>query len=281
MFALLNQFNLTHSHTQIDDNTTVQCEFENKTIENYERVKQDECTTCTCVDGELACASLSCYPPQCSDLEELVIIPGYCCPTCQPVQIIDEPIIPPCEKEGEIVDPNDPCTVCFCYNGITACSEQLCSVDCDDPIFLPGVCCPVCENNSTESPTTNHEVTSDSTTPTETSSPTTATTEQDGTTETEELPKTHTEQTTHVPTTPPTTPPTRQPVTDDVPITRCSRRGRYRHQSNPCLTCECVNGFERCRDQSSLCGEIVCENPIRIPGQCCLACGECMQLSYS
>ena len=287
------------THAQIDYNTTVQCEFENKTIENYGILKTDDCTTCTCVDGELVCARPSCYPPQCGELEEIVLVPGYCCPICRPVQIIDRPLVPSCEKEGEIVDPNNPCEVCFCYNGRTSCSEQLCSpVDCEDPIYIPGVCCPVCENDSTNSPSTTHEVTSESTTPTEISSPTTATTEQDkpttGTTVTEDTTtESHTEQTTHVPGTGTSETVTEQeetsttiattrvssdrpPITDDFPSTRCTRQDRYRHETNPCLTCVCVNGFERCSDQSSLCGEIVCENPIRIEGQCCLACGKCM-----
>lgn len=225
-------------------------------IENHDVVKPNACTTCSCLDGELVCATLQCSPPQCNENEELVLNDGDCCPYCHPLPIIDGPRTSSCEQEKDSINENNPCHLCFCQDGILACTEQLCGIpECKNPVQLPGVCCPVCETQETDSPTTLSENTQEPST-TGISSKTTPNPDDEST----EL-VTDSETTVDS-----------VLIIDLFPVAPCTRRGRYRSPVNPCLTCECVNGLENCVDQSNLCGDMVCVDPIKIEGQCCPLC---------
>ena len=39
---------------------------------------------------------------------------------------------------------NNPCKTCTCRAGIVTCIEMECFTTCDNPITIPGQCCPVC-----------------------------------------------------------------------------------------------------------------------------------------
>ncbi|KAJ8723036.1 hypothetical protein PYW07_004216 [Mythimna separata] len=101
----------------------------------------EPCERCTCARGDVQCARQRCEPrPGCKALHR----PDHCCPTYQCE----------CEQEGRVygngeklVDPADPCRVCYCQGGEVVCRRIACFVrdDCT-PRLVPGRCCPEYDN---------------------------------------------------------------------------------------------------------------------------------------
>ncbi|XP_035436157.2 mucin-5AC [Spodoptera frugiperda] len=101
----------------------------------------DPCESCKCTGGDVQCARQRCEPrPGCKALHR----PDHCCPTYQCE----------CEQEGRVygngeklVDPADPCRVCYCQGGEVVCRRIACFVrdDCT-PRLVPGRCCPEYDN---------------------------------------------------------------------------------------------------------------------------------------
>ncbi|XP_013182168.1 PREDICTED: uncharacterized protein LOC106128367 isoform X1 [Papilio xuthus] len=99
------------------------------------------CERCRCVRGGVQCERQQCQPrPGCKALHR----PDHCCPTYQCE----------CEQEGRVygngeklVDPQDPCRVCYCQGGEVVCRRIACFVrdDCS-PRRVPGRCCPEYDN---------------------------------------------------------------------------------------------------------------------------------------
>ncbi|CAH0718674.1 unnamed protein product, partial [Brenthis ino] len=99
------------------------------------------CERCTCSGGGVRCATQRCEPrPGCKAVHR----PDHCCPTYQCE----------CEQEGRVygngeklVDPLDPCRVCYCQGGEVVCRRIACFVrdDCQ-PRLVPGRCCPEYDN---------------------------------------------------------------------------------------------------------------------------------------
>ncbi|XP_032514189.2 uncharacterized protein LOC116767799 isoform X1 [Danaus plexippus] len=99
------------------------------------------CERCACSAGEVSCEKQRCEPrPGCKAVHR----PDHCCPTYQCE----------CEQEGRIygngeklVDPHDPCRVCYCQGGEVVCRRIACFLrdDCR-PRLVPGRCCPEYDN---------------------------------------------------------------------------------------------------------------------------------------
>ncbi|XP_063359847.1 mucin-2 [Cydia amplana] len=99
------------------------------------------CERCACAAGSVQCAQERCEPrPGCKALHR----PDHCCPTYQCE----------CELEGRVygngeklVDPEDPCRVCYCQGGEVVCRRIACFLrdDCQ-PRLVPGRCCPEYDN---------------------------------------------------------------------------------------------------------------------------------------
>ncbi|XP_026329591.1 mucin-17 isoform X2 [Hyposmocoma kahamanoa] len=99
------------------------------------------CERCRCAHGGVQCARTRCEPrPGCKALHR----PDHCCPTYQCE----------CEQEGRVygngeklVDPADPCRVCYCQGGEVVCRRIACFLrdDCS-PRLVPGRCCPEYDN---------------------------------------------------------------------------------------------------------------------------------------
>ncbi|KAJ0180212.1 hypothetical protein K1T71_003616 [Dendrolimus kikuchii] len=99
------------------------------------------CEKCSCANGGVQCTKQQCEPrPGCKALHR----PDHCCPTYQCE----------CEQEGRVygngeklVDPADPCRVCYCQGGEVVCRRIACFVrnDCT-PRLVSGRCCPEYDN---------------------------------------------------------------------------------------------------------------------------------------
>ncbi|XP_045514432.1 uncharacterized protein LOC123708030 [Pieris brassicae] len=117
------------------------------------------CEHCACTGGEVRCEKQRCEPrPGCKAVHR----PDHCCPTYQCE----------CEQEGHVygngeklVDPQDPCRVCYCQGGEVVCRRIACFVrdDCQ-PRLVQGRCCPEYDNCPLRGVTSVHGVTQVSTT---------------------------------------------------------------------------------------------------------------------
>ena len=78
---------------------------------------------------------------------------GECCPSCPPLPSIIYPTLttsPGCTENDEHYNEGetwqrDACVMCTCEAGLPLCSSTQCvAPECDNPIVLPGQCCPTC-----------------------------------------------------------------------------------------------------------------------------------------
>ncbi len=231
----------------------VTCEHNGQRLQHNQALFVDACTSCECYNGEVFCHVLSCSPPLCAANEELVLTPGHCCPSCQPRAVIDPPNVPTCEIEGEYTDPENPCRICSCYEGRTACFEEGCApLACEKPVILPGTCCPVCEEDLDKAqPMTAVPATAAETT--------TALNEPIGITDT--VTKKEPEVATDF------------FIAIDPPyVPQCEIEGVFTDPEHPCRVCSCYLGRTACYQET--CSPLACEKPVLLPGTCCPVCEE-------
>ncbi|KAG7259540.1 hypothetical protein CRUP_007621 [Coryphaenoides rupestris] len=62
----------------------VSCTYQGALYQPDEQWPVDECTTCTCVSGDVHCDTERCPPLACSPTEMPAVVPGVCCPHCLP-----------------------------------------------------------------------------------------------------------------------------------------------------------------------------------------------------
>uniref|UniRef100_A0ACB8FLC1 Uncharacterized protein n=1 Tax=Sphaerodactylus townsendi TaxID=933632 RepID=A0ACB8FLC1_9SAUR len=60
------------------------CSHHGRTFQPNEQWQVDECTTCSCISGEVHCNSKRCPPVVCAADETPAWFPGMCCPHCVP-----------------------------------------------------------------------------------------------------------------------------------------------------------------------------------------------------
>ncbi|XP_043915644.1 von Willebrand factor C and EGF domain-containing protein [Protopterus annectens] len=107
----------------------------------------DPCSVCVCQDGEVECSIIRCPELSCPR-EEWKLEPGKCCFACMTkttatgCSVDDNGIEFPV---GQIWSPGDPCEICICQvDGSIACERTDCIEICQNPIQIPGQCCPDC-----------------------------------------------------------------------------------------------------------------------------------------
>ncbi|KAM7414471.1 hypothetical protein PAMA_019340 [Pampus argenteus] len=62
----------------------VSCLYQGTVYQSDEQWEVDECTSCTCVSGDVHCHSERCPPLTCATDEMPAVVPGLCCPHCLP-----------------------------------------------------------------------------------------------------------------------------------------------------------------------------------------------------
>lgn len=131
----------------------------------------NQCMSCTCTPQ----GTKSCLPPTC-DCTNPRSANDPCCPQCSavsteapnqpettieaptssPTPIVDPFPQPECTQEGTFRDPMDPCKSCRCVRGVARCiddTDRICGpAGCENPIRIPGLCCPVCPPVTTSTP---------------------------------------------------------------------------------------------------------------------------------
>ena len=118
-----------------------------------EKWNRDPCILCTCEAGLPLCSATQCAAPACAHPIQL---PDQCCPICLTLSI--EPSITfvshntECEYGGQTykdgaswVPAGEACKRCSCEGGTALCMVTQCSApECENPIYSPDTCCPVC-----------------------------------------------------------------------------------------------------------------------------------------
>ncbi|ELK23418.1 von Willebrand factor C and EGF domain-containing protein [Myotis davidii] len=96
----------------------------------------DECTTCVCQLGSVACSPVDC-PITCS----YPFHPdGQCCPVCGDCNFEGRKV-----GNGQVFTLDDePCTQCTCQLGEVSCEKAPCLPACGDSATPPGDCCASC-----------------------------------------------------------------------------------------------------------------------------------------
>uniref|UniRef100_H9GHF0 VWFC domain-containing protein n=1 Tax=Anolis carolinensis TaxID=28377 RepID=H9GHF0_ANOCA len=95
------------------------------------------CEECRCLRGEVSCAPRFCSTPLCPHPSK-----DPCgCPVCNACSFHGRD----CDNGELFLDPRDPCGQCKCSGGTVTCVPAPCPpISCQNPITLPGQCCPKC-----------------------------------------------------------------------------------------------------------------------------------------
>ncbi|KAK3097854.1 hypothetical protein FSP39_013843 [Pinctada imbricata] len=106
---------------------------------NATQWSQSPCQRCSCINGVVKCEQIQCPAVTCKNPHTP---DGQCCPQCIS-----------CSYEGKVVADGEsfspaPCQSCTCSQGTITCDKkQDCPpADCDNPVYPPGGCCPVCDS---------------------------------------------------------------------------------------------------------------------------------------
>uniref|UniRef100_A0A915ITZ9 Kielin/chordin-like protein n=1 Tax=Romanomermis culicivorax TaxID=13658 RepID=A0A915ITZ9_ROMCU len=138
----------------------VVCEYKGQIYAEGQIWKPDPCSDCFCKGGLIFCKKYEC--PETNWCTYVRVPEHECCPVCigkicqlcsfYRISAVMKVISTGCKSEdGEFHNFTDQwqkneCTMCSCgLNGAIFCHEQMCSVDCDNPVKISGRCCPICE----------------------------------------------------------------------------------------------------------------------------------------
>ncbi|CAM9147044.1 unnamed protein product, partial [Lampetra planeri] len=78
------QFTPADSCCPVCPDSGVLCLYQGTVYQSNEQWDVDECTSCTCVSGDVHCHSERCPPLACATDEMPAVVPGLCCPHCLP-----------------------------------------------------------------------------------------------------------------------------------------------------------------------------------------------------
>uniref|UniRef100_A0A3B3VZF2 Cysteine rich transmembrane BMP regulator 1 n=1 Tax=Poecilia latipinna TaxID=48699 RepID=A0A3B3VZF2_9TELE len=136
------------------------CVFNGKKFSEGEVYRMDPCWLCQCRGGISFCSKAECGELDC---EKFYIPEGECCPVCIEdviYKIYVELMSMDSTKASCWVNnklrtheeqwKEDDCTFCQCVDGDPHCTAMACKQSCQNPVKIPGECCPFCEEPSYE-----------------------------------------------------------------------------------------------------------------------------------
>ncbi|XP_014397303.1 PREDICTED: kielin/chordin-like protein [Myotis brandtii] len=231
------------------------CSHNGQAYGNGEAFSPDACTTCRCLEGEIACTQKPCPRGPCPE-------PGACCPHCEPG----------CEYEGQLYEvgasfpsSSNPCLQCSCLRSLVRCVPMKCPASpCPEPVLRPGHCCPACPGCTEGGSRREHG--QEWTAP---GDPCRLCQCLEG-----QIQCRQRECSSLCPYPARPLPGTCCPVCDGCFLNgREYRSGEPVGSGDPCSHCRCANGSVQCEPLP--CPTAPCRHPGRLPGQCCPVCAGC------
>nr|XP_061824703.1 cysteine-rich motor neuron 1 protein-like [Nerophis lumbriciformis] len=115
--------------------------------------RMNPCWLCQCRGGISFCSKAECAELDC---ENFYIPEGECCPVCIDVELLSvDSTKASCWVNNKLRAheeqwKEDDCTFCQCVDGEPHCTAMACKQSCQNPVKIPGECCPFCEEPSYE-----------------------------------------------------------------------------------------------------------------------------------
>lgn len=149
-----------HAHFTYPDRSHCQraavspkCAHNGKEHSEGEVYRMDACWLCQCRGGISFCSKAECAQLDC---DNFYVPEGECCPVCIDVELLSrESTKASCWvnhklRQHEEQWKEDDCTFCQCVDGDPHCTAMACKQSCQNPVKIPGECCPFCEEPSYE-----------------------------------------------------------------------------------------------------------------------------------
>ncbi|CAB1335132.1 unnamed protein product [Coregonus sp. 'balchen'] len=124
------------------------CVHNGKEFSEGEVYRMDPCWLCQCRGGISFCSKAECAELDC---ENFYIPEGECCPVCIDVELLSmDSTEASCWLNNKLRGheeqwKEDDCTFCQCVDGEPHCTAMACKQSCQNPVKIPGECCPFCE----------------------------------------------------------------------------------------------------------------------------------------
>uniref|UniRef100_H3DJ98 Cysteine-rich motor neuron 1 protein n=1 Tax=Tetraodon nigroviridis TaxID=99883 RepID=H3DJ98_TETNG len=129
------------------------CVHNGKEFSEGEVYRMDPCWLCQCRGGISFCSKAECAEQEC---ENFYIPEGECCPVCIDVELLAmDSTKASCWVNNKLRAheeqwKEDDCTFCQCVDSEPHCTAMACKQSCQNPVKIPGECCPFCEEPSYE-----------------------------------------------------------------------------------------------------------------------------------
>uniref|UniRef100_A0A674N1G4 Cysteine-rich motor neuron 1 protein n=1 Tax=Takifugu rubripes TaxID=31033 RepID=A0A674N1G4_TAKRU len=127
------------------------CVHNGKEFLEGEVYRMDPCWLCQCRGGISFCSKAECAELDC---ENFYIPEGECCPVCIDVELLAvDSTKASCWVNNKLRAheeqwKEDDCTFCQCVDSEPHCTAMACKQSCQNPVKIPGECCPFCEDDS-------------------------------------------------------------------------------------------------------------------------------------
>ncbi|KAK7904977.1 hypothetical protein WMY93_017584 [Mugilogobius chulae] len=132
---------------------TPKCMHNGKEFAEGDVYRMDPCWLCQCRGGISFCSKAECAELDC---ENFYVPEGECCPVCIDVELLStDSTMASCWVNNKLRTheekwKEDDCTFCQCVDGEPHCTAMACKQTCQNPVKIPGECCPFCEEPSYE-----------------------------------------------------------------------------------------------------------------------------------
>ncbi|KAG2457538.1 CRIM1 protein, partial [Polypterus senegalus] len=130
---------------------STKCFHDGKVYGDREVYRMDTCWLCQCRQGISFCSKVECAELEC---DSFYIPDGECCAVCKDMELLHlgsggaSCWAGNTLRQHEEQWKEDDCTFCQCVNGDPHCTAMSCKQSCQNPVKIPGECCPFCEDDS-------------------------------------------------------------------------------------------------------------------------------------